>query len=209
MRTTLEKTTPILLTLFGLSSLVALLVVATVQFPIYVRGLEFHIDIPDEEFSADDFDSAIETLESHNFTAEVDNQIPWYCNYSLKVSPSENPRLRAYLGTDCDSSVWGSVFVFGKLEYPAHNPFELGHNRWTPMVDEKMGQVLALLEMTPTSSNIGYDEDDFGIATALLQFMALDMAFAQPVALGLASMSGTVARRRYRLKEDRQAVQKN
>lgn len=201
LRHKLTKATQVLLILFALSLLLALAVVATHPYPIYVRGLEFHIDIPDEEFSTDDFGSAIEVLETHEFIAQINDQIPWYCNRSLRISPADNPRLKAYLGTECNSSVWGHVFIFGWLEYPAYHPSEVGYRDWLPLVDEEMGQVMLLLEMTPTSQDIMYDDDDFGISEAILQFLALPVVFGMPIALGTASAFGVIRRRQLKHEE--------
>jgi len=172
------------------------------QSPIYIEGVEFTLDVPDEEFSTDDFVWAIVALEERNYSADTDDEPHGSpCPQSLRISPLENPRLRIWLKTECDSPYTAETYFYGKLAYPVHDAFNVGHHEWTPMIEEEMNEIVSILGLTSEVEDIFYDDIDSAQRSAFLDLIlpgAILTILAALTSVGLALAVGFLIIRRRR-----------
>ena len=163
-----------LLLLFLIISVVFLVLIqalAGFQYPIYIEGVEFFLDVPDDEFSTIDIDPAITLLEQHNYSARSDDSPPGSrCPHSLLVSPLDTPGLRIWLKTECGSAVWGDAYFYGKMGYPVHNPSEVWDEERIPLIEERMSELPLLLSLSSQVEDIIFDDRDIELTHALLHY---------------------------------------
>lgn len=147
------------------------------HYPIYVEGIYFGLDVPDEEFSADDYSSAIQLLEDNGYDAKVDNEPPWRdCPSALKASPSENSRMRIFLFTECVHS--NHVFIEGSYAYPMYFPLvDVEFRASQPMIKETVADVVSILGLSSDAEHISFGDFDgaIGVGSIVLHFLLTSM----------------------------------